>query len=269
MSHDIWRRVRRPFRYPSCRACVWEVYDANQAGCLKCGKMHRCDTNAVDNRCPLVTCDDLSRVCEITGMVLPEVRHARDEFMDHVVFDEKAVQSTDTEEVVHGMVSRLLLSRKAQQCREKENAKQYARLNQHLYKQMKCFKLTHPERAPNICHILAAAIAQEKMWRFISSASEPLAQACSRHITRCIVELRAKGSKISIGQRVQDLVCGLLYMLKHGLNYQDRVLLPMISEVERCLPHENKIESYFGISSKVICMTENEVKLVFRECYQR
>ena len=57
-------------------------------------------------------------------------------------------------------------------------------------------------------------------------------------------------------------------MLKHGLVFRDQVLLTAIPEVDRCLPHENKIEAYFGISSKVICMTENEVKLVFRETYQ-
>ena len=74
--------------------------------------------------------------------------------------------------------------------------------------------------------------------------------------------------KITSGGRMQDLVCGMLYMLKSGLSFQNKVLLKAIPELDRCLPHENKIEGYFGVSSKVICMTENEVKLVFRESYQ-
>ena len=57
-------------------------------------------------------------------------------------------------------------------------------------------------------------------------------------------------------------------MLKNGLLFETRVLLCAIPEVDRCLPHENKIEA-FGISSTVICMTENEVKLIFRESYRK
>jgi hypothetical protein len=61
----------------------------------------------------------------------------------------------------------------------------------------------------------------------------------------------------------------LLMMIKYG-PFQNKVLLSAIPEVDRCPPHKNKIEAYFGISesSKVICMTEIEVKLIFRESYQ-
>jgi hypothetical protein len=281
MSHEIWRRVRRPFRYPSCRACVWEVYDVNQAGCLKCGQHHFCQTNSVDNKCPLIQCDDRTRVCNITGYVLPEVRHAVDEYCDTcdtLVYhqsDNKTRQSTPSQtihdidlEVFH-VVSTLLLGQKALQCREQENAKQYARLSHHMHRQMKLFKLVKPGEQPNVCTILALAMAQEKYWRFIEEASEELTRHCSREITLCLLELKNKGVKITAGARLQDLVCGMLYMLKHGLTFQNRVLLAAIPEVDRCLPHENKIEVYFGISSKVICMTENEVKLIFREYYHQ
>ena len=111
-------------------------------------------------------------------------------------------------------------------------------------------------------------MGQEKYWRFIEKASEDLVIHSSKHISQCLLEMKSKGVKITSGTRLQDLVCGLLYMLKHGLTFQSRVILSAIPEVDRCLPHENKIENYFGISSKVICMTENEVKLVFRESYQ-
>jgi hypothetical protein len=61
--HEIWRLLRRPFRYPGCKGgCTWEVYDANQAGCLKCGRHHQCRGNAVDNTCPLVQCLSLIHI---------------------------------------------------------------------------------------------------------------------------------------------------------------------------------------------------------------
>lgn len=268
IMHAIWRRVRRPFRFPSCRACTWEVYDANQAGCLKCGKHHVCHANSVDNQCPLVLCDDRTRVCEITGFVLPEVRHAVAEYSENVSFLEKTVSMPEIEPEVRSLVATLLLGERARRYRQQENARQYARLGQHMQKQMRLFKLAHPGRLPGVCEILAAAINQERYWRFMEEASEDLVKHCAHHITRCLLILRANGVRISQGQRLRDMVCGMLYMLKSGLVFREKVLLSAIPEVERCLPHENKIEAHFGISSKVICMTENEVKLVFRETYQ-
>ena len=169
---------------------------------------------------------------------------------------------------VYCVVASLLLGNRAAKCREQENAKQYARLGQHMQRQMRAFKLAHPGGRPSVCVLLASAMGQERYWRFIEEASEDLVRHCAENIGRCLLQLRANGSKIANGTRLQDLVCGMLYMLKHGLIFGGRVLLSAIPEVDQCLPHENKIEAYFGISSKVICMTENEVKLVFRETYQ-
>lgn len=269
MAHEIWRRVRRPFRYPACvSGCAWEVYDVNHAGCRKCGRQHTCHSNAVDSTCPLILCDDRTRVCNITGYILPEVRHAHEEYCETVTYTDRPVNTQDLSSEVYTVVSSLLLGQRAAFCRQQENTRQYIRLTQHIHKQMRLFKLTHPGRLPSICRILAQAMAQEKYWRFIEPASEALVRHCSHNITQCLLELKSSNGKTAIGPRLQELVCGMLYMLKHGLTFQNRVLLLAIPEVDRCLPHENKIEAYFGISSKVICMTENEVKLIFRESYQ-
>lgn len=243
----------------------------NRAGCLKCGRQHFCQSNAVDSTCPLVTCDDRTRVCDITGYVLPEVRHALHEYSDNVVgapSEKGGSNELSLDAEVHSVVASLLLGERAKRCRERENAKQYARLGQHIHKQMRLFKLTHPGRLPSVCRLLALAMGQERYWRFIEEASEDLVRHCARNIRLCLLQLRSNGAKMTTGTRLQDMVCGMLYMLKHGLIFKDRVLLSAIPEVDRCLPHENKIEAYFGISSKVICMTENEVKLIFRETYQ-
>jgi hypothetical protein len=271
--HEIWRRMRRPFRYPTCRKCQWEVYDVNRAGCLRCGREHFCENNSVDNKCPLVLCDDRTRVCDITGFVLPEVRHAPCEYSDGVGYYDKPSSEScsgafELDAEVHSVVATLLQGERAARCREKENSKQYARLAQHLQKQMRLFKLAHPGSVPCVCRLLACAMGQERYWRFIEEASDELVRHCAQNISRCLLQMRKSGTKLTTGTRLQDMVCGMLYMLKHGLIFRDKILLSAIPEVDRCLPHENKIEAYFGISSKVICMTENEVKLVFRETYQ-
>ena len=228
-----------------------------------------CKHNAVDTECPLIECDDRTRVCSITGLVLPEVRHSKDEFLEYRTCTPTKPNNThNIDEEVLCIVSTFLTSQRARVCREQENTKQNARLSQHMHRQMKLFKLTNPGKIPNVCWILAQAMTQEKYWRFIEAASEELVANCSNRITACLLEMRAKGVKITSGSRMQELVCGMLYMLKHGLCFQNKIILSAIPEVDRCLPHENKIEAYFGISSKVICMTENEVKLIFRESYQ-
>ncbi len=273
MQYAVWHRVRRPFRYPSCRACTWEVFDSGEAGCLKCGRHHVCHSNAVDCVCPLIECDDRTRVCSITGLVLREVRHSREEFSDCVVCpDSGSCKNMGTatvvyEEVLHAAQG-LLCSRAARECRENENAKQTQRLCNHMLRQMKHFKLVCPGQQPNVCVILGLAISQEKYWRFIEQASDELVRKAAQAVHECMVAMLRRGLKITPGTRTRDLVCGLLYMLKHGLFYHERMILSHIPEVERCLPHENKVEAYFGVSSKVICMTENEVKLIFRESFQ-
>lgn len=249
-------------------ACKWDIYDANQAGCLKCGRQHVCIPNAVDNTCPLVMCDDRTRVCTITGFILPEVRHASSEFCDTVAYVDKPVATNEIDGEVHVIVASLMQGERALQCRTQENAKQYYRLSQHMQKQMRLYKMSNPDQLPNVCHLLAASIQQERYWRFIEAASDDLVRHCVAEIMSCLMQLKARGVKLTSGTRMQDVVCGLLFMLKQGLIYNDRVLLSAIPEVDRCLPHENKIEAYFGISSKVICMTENEVKLTFRESCQ-
>jgi hypothetical protein len=269
MTHDLWRRVRRPFRYPRCQQCVWEVYDAHLAGCLRCGRCHMCQSNAVDSTCRLILCDDASRACDITGFVLPEVRHAVSEYTDTSVHHTAAPLSTDIHPEVHGIVCMFLLGPRAKRCRDLENRRLYARLAQGLYKTLKAFKLEQPRAAPNVCHMLAAAIGRERNWQFLEEPGEELLSRSSQAIARCLLDLRSKGVKIASPHRMQELVCGLLFMLKPGLIFGNRVLLPAIPELQRCLPPENKLQSFLGVSSKIICMTENEVKMIFREHYQK
>jgi hypothetical protein len=206
----------------------------------------------------------------ITGYVLPEVRHAPSEYWENASFpcEKTHTLAYDMGLEVLGVVSSLLLGRRATYCREEENGKQYSRLSQHMYKLLRAFKLNNPGKIPNMVQILAQSVAQEKYWRFIEAASEDLVQHCARNITLCLLELKSNGARVLTSGKIQDMVCGMLYMLKNGLLFKNKVLLAAIPEVDRCLPHENKIEAYFGISSKVICMTENEVKLIFRESYQ-
>lgn len=271
--HAIWRTIRRPFRYPSCVKCTWEIYDCNAAGCLKCGAQHVCYANTVDNRCPLETCDDHSRVCTITGQVLREVRHAQNEFIDTgVQIKEDGAcnhNHVDIEAEVHTTVFKLLQGELAIKYREEENTRQAKKIAVAFHKVLKQAKMRGLLGLPNVCTYVADVMNAERNIRFIEEASDDLADQCTKRIIVCLMNLKAKGVKITSGARIQGLTCGLLYLLRTGLVYGNTILVASIEEISACIPHENKLESYFGISSKVICETENEIKLVFREHYQQ
>lgn len=158
---EVWHLIRRPFRVPHCCGpCKWEVFDVDKAGCLRCGSKHVCKLNSIDNTCPLVEVEDHSRVCNITGAVINEVRVGYQDFVDTAcVTKEKDMCSTFYEDVLCN-VNMILASEKTTRCRVIENKKLYAKLHTHLHKQMKYFKLQNPGRLPNMCHILAAALSQ-------------------------------------------------------------------------------------------------------------
>lgn len=279
-AHAIWRILRRPFRYPRCETgkCQWEIFDCDEAGCLKCGSHHVCASNAVDCRCPLAQNDDLSRVCTITGQVLPEVRHAHEEFADTCATapdragagpHDPLASVGDLEGEVRRVVERLLLGPAARRYREEENARQARKVSSGLHKALRQAKLRGLTGPPSVCRFLAEVVGQERNLRFVSAASGGLVAQCTQQVVLCIVSLRGKGARLAQGGKLEDLVCGLLYLLRTGLTYQNHVLLMPIEEIAGCLPYENKLEAYFGISSKSICETENFIKLVFREHYQQ
>mmetsp|Transcript_58598 Transcript_58598/g.154928 ORF Transcript_58598/g.154928 Transcript_58598/m.154928 type:complete len:292 (+) Transcript_58598:4687-5562(+) len=248
--HAVWRKVRRPFRVPSCCAgCTkWEVYDADKAGCLRCGAEHACVLNSVDCMCPLVTTKESHRVCSITGAVLNEVRSAAGEYCDTACFAPAPSSSRELStssyaprpspqsfsHEISSVVRHMLQSDDAKRCRRTENRKLYDRLGAHMCKQMKIFKLENPGARPCVARILASALAQERYWHFIDAPSPELVSCCSSAIDSCVAELIRRNVKVVSGPRLKDLVCGMLYMLRTGLVCHDRILLRAIPEDAEC-----------------------------------
>lgn len=221
---------------------------------------------SVGNSCPLVLCEDASRVCLITGAVVNEVRTGENEYLDTVDMRCTAPPTFCLDEEVQNIVNRLLNSTTAEKYRREENTRQARKLCVSMKKVLKATKRS--QYTPNLCHVLAESVGQEKGLRFIMPPSHVLVQECARQIWMCLVDLHAKGVHINSGNRLTGLVTGLLYLLRTGLVYKNKVLLAAVDEISQCLPYENKLWEYFGISSKVICETENEIKLVFREHLQ-
>jgi len=270
LMHQIWQRVRRPFIHPKCVGeCKWEIYDINLAGCLKCGIQHVCKENAYEGNCPLHENEDGSRCCSITGYMLPEIRYSEKEFLDHVVFKHTPENTNiELDLEISKYVDYILDSSMTTKCINSENKLQSTKLYKSLLKVIRCYKLKNPNKMPNMCHLLTEMLQHEKRINFIYPVSMKLKQRCNQNILMCILNLKNKGYKISMGNKLQDLVCGLIYLLRTGISYGNHELLAAIPEINRCLPVESKLKVYFDINSKVITSIENEVKLAFRDYHQ-
>lgn len=67
--YNLWYTIRRPFLFPvgyTGHTCEWERFSINQAGCLRCGKLHQCPCD----ECTTEKETDGCVCCTITGTVI-------------------------------------------------------------------------------------------------------------------------------------------------------------------------------------------------------
>jgi hypothetical protein len=267
----IWHKVRGPFRAISCAHHEWERFDIQDAGCLKCGAMHHCQTHLTDNHdCPLAHMLHGEICCTITGFSLPVVRYSADEFTDQYAASKNAghahVSTTDTlSDEVHTIVEWFLLGSASRACKEDEVDRTLARCSAHVVKSLKQHKMETAgedrRSLPCIPTILAQTMHHVRP-RHCTTASAEMCAFCSQHITKCLVNLNIPCAQQA--KRVSTVV-GLLYLMKQGLTIQNVQWLPRVPSLVNCLPHETCLEKTFKLSMKLVCETENEVKLALRQ----
>ena len=116
-SYRLWKLLRGPFVLPPCAECThtckWELFDTDQAGCLLCANLHRCE----DGKCTLVEIED-GYVCSITAVVVQTRRMVMDEFVDTLRLDAPRVSAAkncehDYEGQILSWVEELLTSKRA------------------------------------------------------------------------------------------------------------------------------------------------------------
>jgi hypothetical protein len=108
--------------------------------------------------------------------------------------------------------------------------------------------------------VLAQTMHQLKL-KVFKRASQELCLFCAGHITQCLNNLKL----INVQNRKVNLVLGMLYLMKQGLVIQNKQWLPKTPELSHCLPHETNLEKVFKLSMKLVCETENEIKLALRQ----
>ena len=260
--HSIWRAARGPFHALVCAQHTWERYDTTRAGCLRCGCEHVCAPTAVGSQCPLAHLDDGGLCCTVTGFCPPVVRYSDSEYVEHFVPREPA---RPPDENLHGEVLEIvewfLMGNVTRACKREETARALGRFACTVIKTLKQHKLCHgpPVRLPCLPTVIAQALHALRPQRIMPPSRE-LCDFCAQHIVKCLRALKIAPPP----HKRMNLVVGLLYLMKQGLVIQNTQWLPRTRSLVCCLPHENCLEKTFKLSMKLVCETENEVKLALR-----
>jgi hypothetical protein len=273
---QIWLRLRHPFLYPQeGHECRWERYDADRAGCLLCGRIHHCPSGMVGCTCPLAETDEGGHVCLVTGLCIPEVKSSYEEFVDHVSFDGRHQSEGEDEDIydrVFCVVNSFLLSSATGGCREMEQKKFTQKRRQAFWRVLRQCKRDHPYELPDVCQVVAEVVRQEPvppslvapLTGFTQQDRHAMILQCVVSITGGIRQIYKMGfKKICQGVKFPSIVIGMLYMTRMGLNAGSVFNLPVVSHIHGLLPSETYL-NYLGVSNKVICDTENEIKSCFR-----
>jgi len=265
---QVWLRLRRPFRYPPAgHACVWERYDADRAGCVLCGRLHLCAGCMVGCSCPLVETDEGGHVCQITGLCVAEVRAAAGEFVSHVSYEQpREPLECDMHARVHSIVVTFLQAPATAACLRREQAKNRLRLRQAFWRVLRQRNREEPYRLPCLCSVVATvAHSDQTLLRGVSRESAArVAASCARGIAAGMAQLCGLGfRKAGQSGKFYSMVLGMLYLSRTGLSLGRLFHLPAVQGVEELLPGETYLHT-LGVSNKVICDTENEIKSCVR-----
>jgi hypothetical protein len=194
------------------------------------------------------------------------VRCGHNEYVDTAVRpEEKApVVQPDIFDEVLGTIRWFLMGPTAIACKQEEVERILARFHATIIKTLKQHKMDTarqiPPPLPCLPSVLANTIDAMHL-RTCARATPQLCHFCANHIAKCINVL---GMGHVHAKRV-SLVVGLLYLMKQGLIIQNVQWLPRVPSLERCLPHETCLEKTFKLSMKLVCETENEIKLALRQ----
>jgi hypothetical protein len=223
----------------------------------------------------LAETDEGGHVCLITGLCIPEVRASFDEFIEHVSFDSRPSQAQDDEDVydrVFCVVNTFLLSSATGGCREMEQKKYAQKKRQAFWRVLRQCKRDSPYALPDLCQVVAEVARQEPVPPSLVGSFTGLSQRdtggvilqSTSSVTSAIRQIYRMGfRKICQGVKFPSMVIGMLYMTRSGLVAGSAFHLQAVPHIHELLPSETYLNC-LGVSNKVICDTENEIKSCIR-----
>ena len=271
-----------PEGYEGCHQSMeqWVMLGSGFYICKDCGKMHVCQRG----ECVEVAGSHGERVCILSGCVTMEceMKAERNALERMGPGEERLVKrkrdgevtigqwSSDLWNTVECIVSELLNSDKTRLCaeqeREKNESKDYSTFCRVLREMA-----TDTEKSrwrPNLLCIVAQVLYVQKCRNKAKEGVnlDALVQSCTESITRLIMQ----HGWVRVWRQMQNVVRGrefitsMLYLMRMGITFQKRSILPKIVELQQLLPIQTLLPSVFKIRAKSITEGENIIKLDIR-----
>ena len=267
-SFDVWYKLRSPFTLcASCvgfHTCQWETIDTNMAGCTLCSARHVC---SIDTCQDVVQTED-ALVCSVTGMCVSTQNLVLSAHTDTTMVRGQRVSGvvqrntfTRIEIAVH--VAHLLSS---DICHRAHTA-ELQKLSSKIISQIGV-KSTN---STSIFKSIELAVSNMKYTRMVGSDfAKPrrlqLVEQASMQLTLTISSCCCFMPSVVRGCDLRTLVYGLLYLMRTGITVHNVCFLPVLKELEWCLPTESNLTRFFDFKAKHITEIENRFKFMFRTC---
>jgi hypothetical protein len=275
--YAIWHRVRAPFRIPKgCHRCEmddWEVFDIDKAGCIHCGRFHRC----MDGGDCVGTMDHDHQACEITGCWIRN-RNFQQGYTETMVAQPSGSHRQPPRQWVEGAhvmrwLHTLVFSDTARRCISREIHRVEDKAVTAFARVAKGFKLEG--RPPCIIEMLShtrfvlgslripCKVTNQRMF-------DELARECVTailHFTSCFRKVLMPNVPPA---KLDHFVIGLIYLLRSGIVMFDTLqVVPRIPVLRRLLPMETSLKMHFKIPCKIITEVENITKITLKALDRR
>ena len=256
MCEHAWRKLRSPFVLPPASVgfheCAYETFDMGLAGCLLCGRVHKCSQQLCQR---LVQIEDAT-VCEITGCIVHPNNFVANQFEDTVMLRNSGGGSTRTHPCVHEDVERfvrlLLTSKQSVEAHRMQLLKMSNKLSSPGPGKSAPHDTLYSRRA--VC--CTFALPQREM----------LVGVASQHIAFLLTSSRSRMPHMLRGLETRTLVFGLLYLMRTGICAHSVCLMPALSSLVHLLPNESFLPKLFDFKAKHITEVENRFKFMLRQC---
>jgi len=188
------------------------------------------------------------------------------------VFDNNA---TKFHETIEGIVRDILFSKKTEICFFQEIKRNESKMISMLSRLLR--ECAHNKEClrPNMLNIMGQlfyAFRKHRLFHHKNNESrceviESLIQQCTHSIANLIINYGGQrvAKQLQNHYRCREFICSMLYLMRMGITYQNRQLLPKVEALNEFLPMQVLLPLVFKIRAKSITEGENIIKLDIRK----
>jgi hypothetical protein len=266
MCEHAWHKLRSPFVLPPAsigfHECEYETFDMGLAGCLLCGRVHRCAQQV----CPRLVQIEDATVCEITGCVVHSHNLVANAFDDTAML-RKPGGSTRAPLCLHDDVERYVRALLTSPASAEAHRMQLAKLTCKL----RSIVLGSCAEHASVFALLESSVSRLHSTRVVPESFQAaqrhgMVAVASQHIAFLLASTRARMPHMLRGLETRTLVFGLLYLMRTGISAHSVCLMPALASLVHMLPNESFLPKLFDFKAKHITEVENRFKFILRQC---